>query len=123
MLTNMHIPKKYLHDRMILLLVSVNIFLVCLCIVLTLLRGGIGQDVDSYIVQYRENLGISAYQRGDIIPILSFMFFAVVMLVINILLSIKAYALRRALSLTVLVLGALILLLTVIVSNALLAIY
>lgn len=119
----MHIPKKYLHDRMVLLLVSVNIFLACLCIVLTLLRGGIGQDIDSYIVQYRENLGISAYQRGDIIPILSFMFFAVVTLVIHVLLSIKAYALRRALALTILALGALILLLTIIVSNALLAIY
>jgi hypothetical protein len=120
----MHIPKKYLHDKFALLLASTNAFLAFLCIMLILLRGGIvGQGADGYIVQYRANLGLSAYEKGSIIPIISFMLFVVVMAAINILLSLKTYPLRRALSLAILALGALVLLLAVIVSNALLALY
>ncbi len=119
----MHIPKKYFHDKLVLLLVSINVFLTFLCVVLILLRGGIGQDVDGYIVQYRANLGLSAFQKGGVVPILSFILFVVVMLGMNILLSIRTFALRRALSLSILGFGALIALLAVIVSNALLALY
>ena len=120
----MHIPKKYLHDKFALLLASTNVFLAFLCIMLILLRGGIvGQGADGYIVQYRANLGLSAYEKGSIVPIISFMLFVAVMAGINILLSLKTYPLRRALSLTILALGALVLLLAVIVSNALLALY
>lgn len=119
----MHIPKKYLHDKFVLLLVSINVFLAFLCVVLVLLRAGLGQGVDGYIVGYRANLGISAFQKGDVIPILSFIVFALVTLAINLVLSIRIYHLRRALSLTVLGLGTLVLLLAVIVSNALLALY
>jgi hypothetical protein len=120
----MDIPKKYLHDRLVLLLVSTNAFLALLGIVLILLRGGLGQSVEGYIVQYRANLGdLSAFQKGDALPIISFMLFALVTLVMNVLLSIHTYPLRRALSLTILGLGILITLLAVIVSNALLALY
>jgi hypothetical protein len=119
----MHIPKKYLHDRFVLLLVSISIFLTFTCVALILLRAGIGQGVDGYIVQYRANLGLSAFQKGSVIPIVSFIFFALITLVINIVLSIKTYAIRRTLSLTVLGLGVLISLLSIIVSNALLALY
>lgn len=119
----MHIPKKYLHDKLVLLLVSTNVFLAFLCIVLILLRGGIGQGVDGYIVEYRANLGLSAYQKGSIVPILSFILYVLVILATNILISIRTYRLRRALSLTTLGLGVLVLLLAVIVSNALLALY
>ena len=119
----MHIPKKYIHDKIVLLLLSITAFLTFLCVALVLLRSGIGQGIDGYIVQYRANLGLSAFQKGSIVPILSFTFFALASTVINVLLSIRAYPLRRALSLTVLVLGILILLLAIIVSNALLALY
>ncbi|MET1033076.1 MAG: hypothetical protein ABWX94_01100 [Candidatus Saccharimonadales bacterium] len=119
----MHIPKNYLHDKFVLLLISANVFLTFLCIALILLRGGIGQDVDGYIVEYRANLGLSAFQKGSIIHILSFIVFVLVMLATNILISVRTYHLRRALSLTVLGLGVLVLLLAVIVSNALLALY
>jgi hypothetical protein len=119
----MHIPKKYLHDRVVLLLISVSTFLTFMCVALVLLRAGIGQGVDGYIVQYRANLGLSAFQKGSIVPILSFIFFVLVTLIINVLLSIKTYSIRRTLSLTVLALGTLISLLSIIVSNALLALY
>src|ERR1044072_6247523 len=107
----MHMPKKYLHDRLVLLLGSINVFLAFLCIVLILLRGGFGQGVDGYIVQYRANLGLSAFQKGDAVPILSFILFAVMTLGFTLWLSIRTYSLRRALSLFLLGLGALLLLL------------
>ncbi|MEK7153704.1 MAG: hypothetical protein AAB834_07155 [Patescibacteria group bacterium] len=119
----MHIPKKYLHDKFVLLLVSINAFLAFLCIVLILLRAGIGQGVDGYIVEYRANLGLSAFQKGSIISIFSFVFFVLVTTAMNVVLSIRTYQLRRTLSLTLLGLGVLILLLSIIVSNALLALY
>lgn len=119
----MHIPKKYLHDKLILLLVSISAFLAFMCIASVLLRAGIGQGVDGYIIQYRANLGLSAFQKGSVVPIFSFILFVLVTLVVNVLLSIRTYSLRRTLSLTVLTLGILILLLAVIVSNALLALY
>jgi hypothetical protein len=120
----MDIPKKYFHDRLVLLLISTNAFLALLTIMLILLRGGLGQSADGYIVQYRANLGdLSAFEKGDALPIISFMLFAVATLAINVFLSIRTYSLRRTLSLTILALGILISLLTVIVSNALLALY
>jgi len=119
----MNIPKKYLHDKFILLLASTNIFLAFLCGVLIPLRSGIGQNGDGYITQYRANLGLSAYQKGSIVPILSFIVFVVVILVVNLVLSVRVYELRRALSLTILGLGVLILLLAAIVSNALISLY
>lgn len=120
----MHIPKKYLHDKFALLLASINAFLAFLSIILILLRGGIvGHGSDGYIVQFRENLGLSAFEKGSVTPIISFMLFALLVAAINIILSIKVYPLRRALSLALLALGALVMLLTVIVSNALLALY
>lgn len=119
----MHIPKKYFHDRIVLLLVSANIFLAFLVVGVVLLRAGLGQGVDGYIVEYRANLGLNAFQKGNVLPILSFIAFALVTMVINIALSIRTYSLRRELSLTILGLGVLIMLLAIIVSNALLVLY
>ena len=119
----MHIPKKYLHDKLALLLVSINVFLAFLCIVLVLLRAGLGQGVDGYIVEYRANLGLSAFQKGSILSIFGFVFFAMLTLIFNVLLSIRTYTVRRTLSLAILGLGVLVLLLAIIVSNALLALY
>lgn len=119
----MHIPEKYFHDKLVLLLASISGLLAVLTIVLILLRAGIGQSTNDYIVAYRENLGLSAYQRGSILSILSFGLFVIVILIINIVLSIRTYTIRRTLSLTVLGLGILVLVLSLIISNALLTLY
>jgi hypothetical protein len=87
---------------------------------LVLLRIGSGQGGDGYIVQYRANLGISAFKTGSVTAILSFVGFVLLVAGCNILLSVRAYRLRRELSLTLLGLGILLLLLAIIVSNALL---
>jgi hypothetical protein len=113
------IPKKYLHDRVILALVSVTAFLALLCAILVLLRFGTDSG-GGYIVQYRANLGISAFKTGDVTSILSFALFAPLVAAINIVLSIRMYHIRRQLSLVVLSLGIIVLVLAIIVSNALL---
>lgn len=119
----MHIPKKYLHDKIVLLLVSSNAFLALLTVAIVIIRAGLGQGAEGYIIEYRANLGLSAFQKGNILAILAFVLFAVTTLIINVLLSIKTYSLRRELALSILGLGALVLLLAAIVSNALLALY
>lgn len=117
----MHVPKKYFHDKLILLLVSVTLFLVLLCCTLILLRSGVGGEGGVYIVEYRDNQGVNAFKRdGSILTIFSFMLFAGVVATTNILLSIRTYRLRRTLSVTILACGILVLLLAVIVSNLLL---
>jgi uncharacterized membrane protein YhaH (DUF805 family) len=119
----MPLPKKYLHDKLILLLLSGNVFLAFLCTVLVFLRLNIGQGGEGYIVQYRSNLGISAFTNGGAGEIISFALFALLVLAINIALSIRAYHVRRDLSIAVLSAGILVLLLAVIVSNALMALH
>jgi hypothetical protein len=116
----MPIPKKYLHDKLILLLVSSNVFLAFACAALVFLRLNIGQSTDGYIVEYRSNLGISAFKAGSITGILSFVVFALLVVVMNIILSIRTYHVRKELSIAVLASGVLLLILTIIVSNALL---
>ena len=118
----MPIPKKFLHDKFILLLVTANAFLAFLCIVLVLLRIGGGQGSSGYIVQYRAGIGISAFKPGSVTELLSFMVFSVVVFVVNLALSIKVYELRRELTIVILSLGILLLLLATIVSNALLVV-
>lgn len=115
----MQLPKKYLHDRLILLLLTCNTFLVLLNAVLILLRLDSGSG--SYIVQYRANLGLSGYVAGDSTTLYSFVLFGFIVLVFQVLLSIRAYQFKRQFALTILYLSALLLVLSIIVSNALLA--
>src|SRR5262245_47971884 len=119
----MPIPKKYLHDKLILLLVSIAIFLAFLCIVLIFLRLNIGQGTEGYIVEYRSNLGISALRVGGVAGLLSFAVFALLLVVITIALSVRTYRVRRELALSVLAAGLLLLLFATIVSNALMVLH
>ena len=118
----MPLPKNYLHDKLVLLLLSANIFLGFLCAILVFLRLNIGQGED-YIVQYRSNLGISAFEHGGLAEVLSFVLFALVVVVANTTLSIKTYHIRRELSLSVLGAGVILLILAIIVSNALMVLH
>ncbi|HSH56314.1 MAG TPA: hypothetical protein VK983_05860 [Candidatus Limnocylindrales bacterium] len=115
----MTIPKKYVHDRIVLLLISINAFLVFLLTIWILFKLDSGRSA-GYIVQYRANLGIGALKTGEASELVAFMVFGVFVLVAHTLLSIKAYPIRRHVSIVILGLGTLLLLLALIVSNALL---
>jgi hypothetical protein len=115
----METSKKYFQDKLILLLVSSNIFLAFLCVILIFLRIGQGAG-EGYILEYRSNLGISAFTRGNIVGIMSLAAFALTVAILNIMLSIRTYHIKRMLSTLILGAGVLLLILTLIVSNALL---
>lgn len=117
----MHIPKNYFHDRVILLLISVNVFLTLLCSALVVLNIDFNRP-DGYIVQYRANLGLSAYKAGSSLVLLSFIGFALAVMSLHTALSIKMYAHRRSFSIAALGLGVFLLILAIFVSNALLEI-
>jgi hypothetical protein len=114
----MTIPKQYLRDRLVLLIVSVNVFLTFLLAILTLLRLDTGHT--SYIVQYRSNATIDAFKSGSSAELFSFILFGVLILVFHTVISLRVYLIHRQLAVTVLGLGTLLLTLAIIVSNALL---
>lgn len=110
---------KYFHDRLVLLFLSTNAFLTVLTVLSVLFRLQGGSD--SFIVQYRSNLGTSAFKPGSMDQILMFIVFALLVFTIHTVLSWRTYQVRRELAIVILALGALLLILAVIVSDALLA--
>ena len=109
---------KFFHDRAVLLLLSINAFLTLLVAVSVLFRlqgGG-----DGFIVQYRGNLGISAFKTGGVEQIISFVLFALLVFIAHGLLSWRSYSIRRQLAVVILALGTLLLLICLIVSDSLL---
>jgi hypothetical protein len=115
----MAISKKYLHDHLVLLLLSINVFLALAGSLFILFRLSTDHG-NSYIVQYRSSLGINAFKTGGVTELLSFIAFAALVLVVHSVLSLRAYHIHRQLAIAVLGLGSLLLVLTIIVSNALL---
>jgi hypothetical protein len=118
----MTVPAKYFRDRLILLLLSTNVFLAFLASILILLRLS-SQHGNGYIVQCRDCSNPSALDKftsGSVTEILSFIVFALIVLVAHVMLSLRAYHIHRQLSVTILSLGVILLVLTIIVSNALL---
>jgi hypothetical protein len=111
--------KKYFHDHFVLLLLSVNAFLAIAGSIFILLRLSTSHGT-SYIVQYRASLGIDAFKTGSVADLIAFIAFALLALGIHTALSIRAYRIHRQLAITILSLGILLLLLTIIISNALL---
>lgn len=115
----MEVPKKYFHDRMVLLLLTVNGFLAALMSILILLRLD-STKADSYIVQYRSNIGVNEFQSGGSVTFISFIVFSLIILLLHTALSMKVYSLHRQLAVIILALGLLLLVMALFVSNALL---
>lgn len=115
----MQIPKKYFHDRFVLLLISINTFFTLFGAAFILLRLDSAQG-NNYIVQFRGNQGLDAYSSGGVLELLSFILFSVLVLVFHTVLSMKIYTARRHFALTVLAMGFLLIVVGIIVSNALL---
>lgn len=116
----MTIPKKYFQDRFILLLLSFNVFFAALTCVWVIFKLDPGRSA-GYIVQYRAPLGISALKTGGAGELAAFIGFAILVLAIHIILSLKTYPIRREVSVVILLFGVLLLAMAWIVSNALLS--
>jgi hypothetical protein len=111
--------KKYFHDHLVLLLLSINAFLAVAGGIFILLRLGTSHGT-GYIVQYRSSLGINAFKTGSVVELLSLVAFAALILGVHTMLSLRAYRIHRQLAIVILSLGILLLILTIIISNALL---
>jgi hypothetical protein len=115
-------PKKYFHDHLVMLLLSVNVFLAIGGSLFILLSLGTSHS-NGYIIQCRDCSNAAAankFTNGTVISLLGFVVFAGLVLASHTVLSYRAYKIHRQLAITVLALGVLLLLLTIIVSNALL---
>lgn len=118
----MTIPKKYLHDHLILLLLSVNAFLALLGSLLIVVRLSTSHS-NGYIVQCRDcanPAAVNKFSTGSVTELLAFIVFAWLILAVHTLLSLRAYHIHRQLAITFLGLAALLLVLTIIVSSSLL---
>jgi hypothetical protein len=113
-------PKNYLHDHYVLLLASINSFLAIAGIIFVFIKLISINHANGYIVQYRPSLGVGSYQTGSIDQLISFTVFALIILILNLVLSYKAYKIHRQLATVILTLGILLLILNIIISNALL---
>ena len=118
----MNIPAKYLHDRLVLLLLSTNVFLALAASIFMVLQLSARHATD-YIVQCRDcsnTAYVNRFTHGSVGELLSFIVFALLILVVHTLLSLRTYNIHRQLSVTILGMGVLLLVITIIVSNALL---
>lgn len=115
----MQTPKRYIHDRLVLLLLTANAFFAILTSVIIALRYS-GASSEGFITQYRPGLGLSRYIKGEKSDILSFSLFVILILVMNTVLSIKVYNIRRNFSIVILAMGLLLILLALLISYSLL---
>lgn len=119
------VPKKYFHDRVILLLLSSNVFVSTVAIILVLLRLDTSRP-EGYIIQYRCLPSFGAYckiygqTKGNVTTFISFIIFDLLILAFHAALSVRLFKIKRDLSVMVLSIGVLLLVLSLIVSYALL---
>ncbi|HET8708748.1 MAG TPA: hypothetical protein VFL85_00540 [Candidatus Saccharimonadales bacterium] len=117
----MEIPKKYFQDKFVLLFLSINVFLMVLIAALIAFRIGPGHT--DYIVQCRDCSNfqsISRFSNGSVLDIWAFSLFALAVTVFHTVLSIRLFKINRHVSVIVLAMGTLLLVISLIVSNALL---
>ena len=115
----MHPSKRFIHDRLVLLLISVSAFFVLLTAVSVIWQIGSVRS-QGFITQYRPSLGLSAFQKGDSLEIIAFPIFAALVFLFHLVLSIKTYHIRRYFSVAVLGMGLLLIVLALIISFSLL---
>jgi hypothetical protein len=115
----MAISKKYFHDHLVLLLLSVNAFLAVAGSILILVRLSTSHGT-GYIVQYRASSGVNDFKTGSVVELLSFIAFMALVVAAHTILSLSTYKIHRQLAIFILSLGILLLTLTIIISNALL---
>lgn len=112
----MYIPKGYFHDRSVLALIGVNAALFLLTVSNVLLNVNTEESSVS-IVSYRSSRAIQL--SGPTGELYQFAFFAVVVTLFTMALSLKLYAHRRSLAIALMGLNVISLVLCLVVFNAL----
>lgn len=116
----MELPKKYLHDRLVLLFITLLAVLLVVGVSLVLLRFDLSKNPTT-IVAYRPNVSGASYQSGKPIDIYSMAVFMVATAIGSVVLSARVYMLKRYLSVFILATSVLLLILATIVSNSLIS--
>lgn len=110
--------KNFFYDRIVLFILSINLFLVLATIISVLLR--LGRAEGLYVHSYRSNLGLGAITAGGRSEILSFILFAVALFAFQVFLAIKFHQIRKTSAWVTMLLTTLLLILNLIVVNSLL---
>lgn len=116
----MEIPKKYLHDRLVLGLLTLVSLLLVIGVSVVLLRFDISKNPTT-IVAYRPNISGVSYQSGKPIDIYSLALFMAAMAVGSVILSAHVYSVRRYVAIFILASCAFLLFLATIVANSLIS--
>lgn len=116
----MQLPKSYFHDKIVLALLSCLAFLLIATVISIVVRVATGDGTD-YFVEYRSNVGISAFRTSGLADMLTFIWFSVFVALATVVLSIRTYHIKKQLAHVILLFGTLLVLLALIVSNSLLA--
>ncbi len=116
----MELPKKFLHDRLVLLFIMLLSVLLVVGVSLVLLRFDISKNPTT-IVAYRPNISGASYQSGKPIDIYSLAVFMAITAVGAVVLSARVYNLKRYLAVFILAGSVFLMVLSTIVANSLIS--
>lgn len=111
----MAIAKRYIHDRVVLTLLSINTFFAVLIAVRVILSLTDSSN-KLRVIEHRPSLGLSANKAGSATELIVFVVFPLVVLLFHAILSQRMYQVRRPFAHVVLATGTLLILLSGIVS-------
>lgn len=114
-------PNKYLHDRLVLLFITIISVLVVVGVSIVLLRFDVTRNPTT-IVAYRPNVSGTQYISGKPIDIYSIALFMILISIGAIILSARVYEVKRPAALFLLGSTVFLLLLSTIVANSLISI-
>lgn len=117
----MEIPKKFLHDRLVLLLVTVIAVLVVIGVSVVLLRFDVSRNPTT-IVAYRPNVSGTQYLSGKPIDIYSLALFMIMTSSAAIIISSRIYAVKKPAAVFLLGSTVFLLIISTIVANSLISI-
>lgn len=112
-------PKPFFHDRLLILILSINTFLALALIISSLLP--LGAADNAYYREFRSNLGYDGYLSGEVSDIASFAVFAAIVYIFQLVVSIKVYHIHRRFSVVVLMLALIVFIFGLLASRALLS--
>jgi hypothetical protein len=116
----MDIPKKFLHDRLILALITIVAILLVIGVSVVLLRFDVSKNPTT-VVAYRPSITGSSIQSGKPIDIYSLALFMLLIGVGSVFLSARLYIIRRPIAIFLLASSAFLLLISTIVANSLIS--
>ncbi len=116
----MNVPRKYLHNRLILGLLTILAVLLVIGVASVFLRFDASKNPTT-ISTYRPNVSGSGLVSGKAIDIYELAIFMIGITAANIVLSIKVFNVRHYLSVFILASTALLLVISIIVTNSLIS--